>query len=136
MTTSRSNGDGKGLVDGVAQTFTDREEKYKKLLGPLFRDGGTVQMKKCPVCGSGERIFDVIGEYMIQTGKLKPDSMLCSQSFTQIIHDPTGVQLIGSKCPAFTILEDICRRCGNEYPKLIMRKDVKLDDVKAGGKVV
>lgn len=117
-----TNGDSKKIIDDLEQDLKAEVELDKKMLGPLYEDGGLITITKCPKCESEERIFGMFYDYLVRHGKAKAGKMTGSNSSIQIFGDPIG-GLIGTKVPTFLIIRDICRKCGLEYPVLIKRQD-------------
>jgi len=99
------------------------------MLGPLFDDGGKIESAKCPHCGSSEQVFATMYDYLVRHGKMKAGLVASSSQSEQVFFDPTK-QLVGAKAVHITIYRDICRACGTEYPKLMMRKDIQMSAIR------
>lgn len=110
------------------------EEKYKMVLGPLYKDGGKVVNECCPNCKSTEKVMQSVYDYLMLIGKMPPGLTACSSTNRQLFVGDPRMQLVGSKIPCIIIYRDICRTCGLEYPVTMVREDTMLTSVTAGKK--
>ncbi len=102
-------------------------------------EGFSWEIKRCPVCGGGERLFESLAEEARAAGFAGPDWRFCWDSKEGVVGDPDRVKHLptGTTVPTFGVVLDICisqvrdedgstHPCGNVYAIALKRSTFKV----------
>ena len=99
-----------------------QEQPKKELAFPIITD-------KCPVCGSTERVAQIVGEEEATKGKLPkgtPMSLLTSPS---VMADMKAIMLSIGKVTVLISIFDVCANCHAVYASRIDKLEKTTDEV-------
>jgi transcription elongation factor Elf1 len=96
-------------------------EEKKELVFPMKFD-------KCPVCGSTERVAEMVGNELKAAGRMKKEAKIVMFATQTPIVDATGI-LHSVIAPLLISYGDVCYDCGAYYctdiNKIMAKVDVK-----------
>ena len=88
------------------------EETKQELIFPIITP-------KCPVCGSTERVAQIVGEEEAAKGKLPKGTPISIQTSVSFIADMKAIMLTIGKITILSSLIDICANCHAVYASRI-----------------
>jgi hypothetical protein len=93
----------------------------------LTNEGYSKEFKRCPACGSEERVMEQLIEPEIEKGNWPAGTEGFTDKKMLMLRNPQTLKLIGSTIPAVGITFDVCADCGTEYAKRIEVVDLPVE---------